>query len=264
MATPRVIGVFSSKGGVGKTTSSLFLGITLSKIGKDVIVVDGNISAPDIASITKIENEKHLHGVINKKYPVIEAIFPHESGLLIVPGTDSIKELSTIDLFQIEPILQKLKDYTEIVIVDTPPGRGEEVMAILRGVDEVVGVVNPDLRSIRNTKKLIEIAKELNKKILGVIIVENKNYGRNKLKREIIKKEIGERILGYIPYDPLIIKYFLKDNFKIENKPKKIWNAYLEVSSRILGEKELINLLKNNSNRAIIKYINKKFGIRIK
>jgi Mrp family chromosome partitioning ATPase len=45
----RFITVLSGKGGVGKTTSAINLGLALSKLGADVIILDGNLSSPNLS-----------------------------------------------------------------------------------------------------------------------------------------------------------------------------------------------------------------------
>ena len=257
----RVIGIFSAKGGVGKTTSTLLLGMALSKIGKDVLVVDGNISSPNIANWLGISPDKHFHGAVNNEYPILEAVFPHETGLLVIPGSSGINYLTTLDLFSIEPIIQRLKDYSEIILIDTPPGRGEEVAAIARGVDEAIIIVNPEEISIDNGLMIKELLKKLNRKILGVIVVENKKYPR-KIDKKKIAEKIGERIIGYIPFNKDILKAAMNTNPVMLSKPKKIWNAYLEVAARILGPTELERMLREDKKNPYLRYIKKNLGLK--
>jgi len=48
MAISRVIGCISAKGGVGKTTSAINLAAALHVFGKDVILVDANLTTPNV------------------------------------------------------------------------------------------------------------------------------------------------------------------------------------------------------------------------
>lgn len=257
----KIIGIFSAKGGVGKTTSTLLLGMVLSKIGKDVLVVDGNISAPDIANWLGIKSEKSLHGAINDNYPIMEAIFTHESGLFVIPGSQKLEDIISLNLFSIEPVIQRLKDYSEVILVDTPPGRGEEVAAIARAVDEAIIIVNPEEVSIENSLMIKELLQRLNKRILGVIVVENKKYPM-KINKEKIAEKIKERIIGYIPYNKDILKAAMKNELKSIPKSKKIWNSYLKVAVNILGPSELERLLKEDIKDPYLKYLRKNFGLK--
>ena len=44
----KIIAIVSGKGGVGKTTSAINLGVALNKFGKNVVVVDANLTTPNI------------------------------------------------------------------------------------------------------------------------------------------------------------------------------------------------------------------------
>ena len=44
----KVYAIISGKGGVGKTTSTINLGTSLNKLGEDVIIIDGNLTTPNI------------------------------------------------------------------------------------------------------------------------------------------------------------------------------------------------------------------------
>lgn len=78
----RIISVLSGKGGVGKTTLVSNLGASLVKRGKNVIIIDGNVTAPNLSLHLGIPFYPiTLHDVLKNKVPIESAIFHHESGL---------------------------------------------------------------------------------------------------------------------------------------------------------------------------------------
>src|SRR3989338_8055195 len=94
----RVITITSGKGGVGKTTSAINIGAALNYLGKDVIVVDANLTTPNIglhlgAPIVPVS----LNHVLSGKAKISDALYEHESGLKIIPSSLSIKELRQLN-----------------------------------------------------------------------------------------------------------------------------------------------------------------------
>ena len=76
MKTNKVIGVISIKGGVGKTTVVSNLGTALAKqFNKKVLLVDGNITAPNLGLHLGVLDSKHtLHDVLYNHVPIRDAI----------------------------------------------------------------------------------------------------------------------------------------------------------------------------------------------
>src|SRR4030042_3955261 len=94
----KIIVITSGKGGVGKTTTAIKLGAALNSFGEEVIVVDGNLSTPNIglhlgAPIVPIS----LTHVLLGKAKLDEAVDEHESGTKILPCSLSIKEMGKIN-----------------------------------------------------------------------------------------------------------------------------------------------------------------------
>ncbi|MBU0760178.1 MAG: AAA family ATPase [Nanoarchaeota archaeon] len=94
----KLITITSGKGGVGKTTSSINLAAALNALGKEVVVVDANLTTPNVglhlgAPIVPIS----LNHVLSGKAKIQDAIYEHESGTKVIPSSLSINELRRIN-----------------------------------------------------------------------------------------------------------------------------------------------------------------------
>src|SRR3989344_4661915 len=91
--------IASGKGGVGKTTLAINIGKALVDFGRDVIVVDGNVSKPNIGlhlGSTKLPST--LHDVLKREKNIREAIYMHPSGIKVIPGSIAFKELEELQM----------------------------------------------------------------------------------------------------------------------------------------------------------------------
>ena len=94
----KLLTIISGKGGVGKTTTAINLGAALNSFGKEVIVVDANLTTPNVglhlgAPIVPV----NLNHVLLGKAKISDAIYEHESGTKIIPSSLSVKELRRLN-----------------------------------------------------------------------------------------------------------------------------------------------------------------------
>ena len=165
----RKILVCSAKGGVGKSTSAINLSAALNDMGRDVTLFDCNFTTPNVGlyyGIAKVG--KTIHDVLNKKGDINKSVYLHKSGTKIIPGNISIKGLKKVRPEFLKYKLNKLN--SDIVLLDSSAGLGREALASIDACDEVLVLVNPELPSVTDALRLIRIAKELNKEVIGVVI----------------------------------------------------------------------------------------------
>ncbi|MBR9691243.1 P-loop NTPase [Candidatus Woesearchaeota archaeon] len=195
----RFIAIVSGKGGVGKTTTAINLATALVNAGNDSIVLDGNLTTPNIGLYLGFPNPPvSLHEVIDGKHPVTNATYLHASGLRVIPGSLSLDALKNLDLNKIKKTFNKLKGYSESIIIDTGAGLTKENQAIMNMADEIIVVTNPEVAAVTDTLKTIKKAEEQNKTILGVVL--NKLHPtRNEMSVENVGTMLSLPIIGMIP-----------------------------------------------------------------
>src|SRR3989344_7937334 len=121
----RLICVCSGKGGVGKTFLTANLGVALAEFGKDVAIVDANLTTPNLGLHMGIPlYPVTLHDVLKGNAKISDAIYEHESGLKIIPAGLSLKDLRGVDARDLSNAVIDLLGTIDIVILDASAGLG--------------------------------------------------------------------------------------------------------------------------------------------
>ena len=231
----KVIVITSGKGGVGKTTSVINLGAAMNYFGKDVLIIDGNLTTPNIGiHLGSPEVPVNLNHILNKKADVEEAVYEHESGIKIIPSSLSIKELKKIKPEKLVDFKKDFEEISEIILVDSAAGLGNEAMSVIKMADEIIVVTNPEMPAITDALKIIKMAEELHKPILGTIVTKvRKNI--HEMSPESVKEMLETPILGMVPEDIMIQRALSLKDAVVHTDPKsKSARAYKEIAAKLL------------------------------
>lgn len=232
----RVIVIVSGKGGVGKTTTTINLGAAIKHIGGDVIIVDGNLSTPNIGvHLNSPEVPINLHHVLNNKADLIEAVYEHESGLKIIPASLSVQELKNIKIDRLKNIKDDLASLADYIIIDGAAGLGQEAIAAIQVADEIVIITNPEMPAITDALKTVKAAEQYKKPITGVIVARVRKNDIE-MQPETVKEMLEIPVLGMIPEDINVSKALNTREAVTHTHPKsKSSKAYKELASKITG-----------------------------
>lgn len=229
------IGVISLKGGVGKTSTVVALGSAIANFNKKVLLVDGNLSAPNLGIHFKIiDPEISLHHVLNREFNAKDAVYSLGS-LDILPS--SIFTDKQVNPLKLKDRIDYLKKKYDFVIYDSSPNLTDETLGVMIASDSLIVVATPDHPTLSVTIKAINSAKERGIPIDGLIInkVHNKSF---EIPLEHVEETLEVPVLAVIPYDLDILKALSKFVPSIEHNPRsKASEEYKKLAAALVGER---------------------------
>ncbi len=207
--------VSSGKGGVGKSTTSVNLALSLAKLGKKVGLLDGDIYGPNVSRMLGMQDRKpEVVGNKVKPFEVYGIEFISMANLL-----PEGKALMWRGAMLVKALQQFMEDVEwgelDIVVIDMPPGTGDAQMTMAQQVPVTAGVAvtTPQTVAVDDAKRSMDMFKQLHIPIAGVIEnmsgficpncgVEYDIFGKGAA--ATLAKDYDTKILAQIPIEPAI------------------------------------------------------------
>lgn len=259
----KVISIANQKGGVGKTTTAVNLGIGLAREGKKVLLIDadpqGSLSAslgigePDEIKTTlatilmNIVNEKNIDPE--------EGIYHHEEGVHLLPGNIelSVMELTLANVMSREMIM---REYIEMqrgrydyIIIDCMPSLGTMTINALVASDSVLIPVQAAYLPVKGLQQLIKtismVKKRLNRKLMveGILLTMvdfRTNYAKDIA--ALVQKTYGSQIAIFKNVIPMSVKAAETSAEGISiytHCPKgKVSMAYMNLTQEVMSDEK--------------------------
>jgi flagellar biosynthesis protein FlhG len=170
----RFIAVTSGKGGVGKTNIVANLSVTLSELGKKVVVLDADFGLANLDVLLGLTPRYHLGHVLYGDKDLGEIIVQGPEGVQIIPASSGLQQMSELTLLQRNRLVEdfiRLGTDIDYFIIDTAAGISRNVVHFLISAGEVFVVSAPEPTAIVDAYAIIKIIlAEDSEKIIRVII----------------------------------------------------------------------------------------------
>jgi septum site-determining protein MinD len=202
MADGRVLAVAGAKGGVGKTTTAVNLGVALAEAGETVAIVEMDLAMANIVDFLQFEPERTLHDVLSGTVTTTKALYAVDDRLHVLPAGTELADFNAINVAALAPVVRSLRPAYDWIILDTAAGVSPETIYPLRLSDEVIIVSTPRVASIRDAKKTIELADRVNGTVGGVVLVRAGTGQAPPPER--LAGFLETDLLGSVPNDPTV------------------------------------------------------------
>ncbi|HHV34341.1 MAG TPA: response regulator [Syntrophomonadaceae bacterium] len=205
-----VITVFSTKGGVGKSTIAVNLGVSLSQeFGFSVAIVDLDLQFGDVAVLLNLIPRQTISDLAAEMNHLDEELLEsylvrHGSGVrvLAAPSRPEYAELVSAEL--VEKVIKILQDCYDYVIIDTPGLFTDSSMVALDYSQQILLILSLDLPTLKNNKLGLEALNSLNHKD-KIKVVLNRSTLELGIGPEDVEMSLGVSLTAQLPSDGRVV-----------------------------------------------------------
>ncbi|MCF7934921.1 MAG: septum site-determining protein MinD [Synergistales bacterium] len=238
----RVIVVTSGKGGVGKTTLTANLSVSLASRGYKVAAIDADIGLRNLDVMLGLENrivytivdyvegncKLHQALVRDKRVP----------NLHLLPAAQT-RTKDAIKAEEMEELGEALKRDFDFVLVDSPAGIESGFRNAAVAADEAIVVATPEVASVRDADRIIGLLESMGKSPIRLVL--------NRIRPGMVKKGdmldvpdvldiLAIELVGIIPEDDRVLTSSNKGEPLTMRGHSPATKAFTNIGSRLIGE----------------------------
>ncbi len=228
----RVIAVSGCKGGVGKTVVAVNLALALTKLGQRVVLMDGNLSVPDVEFTLGLDEEGKRDQLLSEfvfSGFSQEEVSSQQKVLLDGPSgvrvytpdadgewQDNIQIIKAVELIQ---GMDDLASDLDTLIIDTAPGLAPDNVTLIQAATEIMVVISQEdvsvIDAVRQIRLLYRVF-NVHQFYIVVNLVSSRRGGAKQFEKlqQYLKddKQIVLSYLGAIPYDKTVSEAAFKQS----------------------------------------------------
>lgn len=242
----RVITVFSTKGGVGKTTLASNLAVSMARTTKKrVALVDLDLQFGDVAIMLNASVKNTISDIIKEinqldSDVVEDYLVTHFSGVRILPAPIKPEYAEYITSSHVEKILNTLKEHYHYIVVDTSASFHETVLQALDMSDKILMLSTLDLPTIKNVKAGLDVMETLRYPKEKINIILNKASEQFGIKYKDFENTLKHQIWAFIPEDSQTVITSANKGFPfvMTRTETKVAKAVTGIMNELIADKE--------------------------
>ena len=205
----RIITITNQKGGTGKTTIAMNLGVALALMGRKMLLIDFDPQA-NLTYSFGIHKPKNTIVEVLQGKQTLQTILVKKEGLDIAPSSSLLADLEVSVVNKIGreqllgDLLKGLKGY-DYIFIDSPPSLSILTINALNAADEVLIPLQMEILSLQGLAQLLktiaEVKSVLNERLKITGIIVSVYDGRRRLSGEVlneIKNNLKERVFNSV------------------------------------------------------------------
>ena len=223
----RVVTVFSTKGGAGKSVIAANLAVVLAKRSdKPVVLVDADLQFGDVAVMLKLAPQHTIVdavGSLDRLDATLlqQLMMRHEpSGLWILPAPLEPSFADQISAGEMIRIIEILRGFCGHVVIDTPAYFNEVVLGLIEESDDVLLVAGMDIPNIKNVKIGLQTLRLLNVPTSKLHLILNRANSKVKLDVSEVERTLQIKAESLIPSDVVVPQSVNKGTPVVLDAPK--------------------------------------------
>lgn len=237
-----VVTVTSGKGGVGKTTTTANLAVSLALAGKKVVCLDGDIGLRNLDVILGLENRivYDLVDVVEGRCRLRQAMIRDKrmQELYLIPAAQT-RDKNAVSPSDMIRLTDDLREEFDWILIDSPAGIERGFRNSVAPADTVLVVTNPEVSAVRDADRII-----------GLIESEEKGPARlilNRINPDMVKRGdmlapddvlelLAVELIGIVPEDDNVIVSSNRGQPVALEAKTKAGQAFHNIARRLQGE----------------------------
>lgn len=160
---PKIFGIASGKGGVGKTTLAVNIALLLAQAGQDTLLLDADTGLANTQILLGLMAPFNLGHVLLGERTIEEALLPVASHLDLITGASGVRHLGSLRAMEATAIvraLSSLQKHYDYVVVDIAAGISDAVMTFLEACQYPLIVLKDEPAAISDAYSIVKIFAE--------------------------------------------------------------------------------------------------------
>ena len=209
--SPHVIAITSGKGGVGKSSIAVNLGISLAKTGARVCIFDADTGLANINILLGLTPKAGLEHVLFGAKSIEEIMLPGPFGVKIIPGANGISECVSLhprQQLRLTRELARIEGDFDYLLLDTAAGIADNTLDFVGSAHQSVVVITPEPTSLTDAFSLIKVMHRRRPSMTYQVVV---NMCSNVAQAREVFHRFSTAVEKYIGVHPQNLGYLLRD-----------------------------------------------------
>lgn len=196
----RIIALFGTKGGVGKTTICVNLAVALQqRSGEKVALWDADFFFGDVGTHLNLPPDRSVLDLIDRLGELEpgladQVLVPHASGIRVLLGPYRPEEAERITSEHVERLLDFLSELYKYVVIDCAASYDDRTLVLLEQADEIFLVVTPEIGPLKNTSIFLDLALRLGIPLEKVHVILNRSNSNVGIEAEEIERALKSKV----------------------------------------------------------------------
>jgi flagellar biosynthesis protein FlhG len=225
----RVFAITSGKGGVGKTNVVANLAAAATKVGKRVMVVDGDLGLANLDLLLGVSPQHTLADFFAGTHPLADIFATSPLGITLLPAASGVQHITALSREQKILFLSELDAFThdaELMLVDTGSGISDTVTYFAAAAHEIVVVITPEPTSLTDAYALVKVLASTHREQRFWVLANNvESEGEAKRLYDVLSRTVlrflntSVDLLGWVPRDPELVRAVTRRQMVVEATP---------------------------------------------
>ena len=201
--------VASGKGGVGKTSVSVNLGLCFARQGRRTILFDADFGMANAHILIGANPKRFIMDVLDGSSSMTDILCDAPHGMKFISGGSGLLDMLNVEKttrYQTIRMVDELRDEAEVLIVDAPAGASDNSIAFVGAADHVVVVLVGEPTSFLDAYSLIKAANiESNVQNFNIVVNMARNAGEARANFDKFNATVGRfldvnlKFAGHLP-----------------------------------------------------------------